>query len=128
VVDETGGVVGAVTIADVAEELIGDVLDENEAPDQSIQQEPGGALIVRGETPIHELERVLDLDLALDGVRASTVAGLIIEQLGRIPQAKERVGMTKNLEAEILDATERRVRVMRLRKLDSGEKSGENQT
>ena len=59
VVDETGGVVGAVTIADVAEELIGDVLDETESPEQLVIAEADGTFTVRGDAPIHEVERIL---------------------------------------------------------------------
>jgi putative hemolysin len=116
VVDETGGVVGVVTITDVAEELIGEMLDEYEAPDQFVRLISEGVFAVRGEAPIHEVERELSVTLGEDDTRSATIAGLIIEQLGHIPKKGEHVALSPEIEAEITDATERRVRALVLRR------------
>jgi putative hemolysin len=117
VVDETGGVLGVVTTADVTDELIGELLDEHDAPERLIVREEDGTFLVRGEAPIHEVERALDTSLSTDDVRASTVAGLVIEELGRIPEVGEHIVLGSEIDAEIVEASERRVRALRLRRI-----------
>lgn len=115
VVDETGGVAGAVSITDVAEELTGEFFDESEVPIAYVQRESEDVFLVRGESPIHEVERALGEELANDSTRASTIAGLIIELLGRIPRVGETVSLTRCIVADVTDASDRRVRMLRLR-------------
>lgn len=118
VVDETGGVVGGVTLADVAEELMGEVLDEDKKqPEQLIVPDENDTYLVRGDAPIHEVERVLDTSLEEEGSRAATVAGLLIEKLGKIPLAGERTRLGEELDVEVVDASERRVKMLRVRRL-----------
>ena len=115
VVDETGGVVGVITIGDVSEELLGEVLDEHETPDQFVRKEGDGLFSVRGDAPIHEVERALSLTLADDDTRSVTIAGLVIERLGHIPKRGEQVALTGELEVEVTDASERRIRSLMVR-------------
>jgi putative hemolysin len=115
VIDETGGVVGVITMGDVSEELIGEVLDEHEAPDQFVRKEGEGLFSVRGDAPIHEVERALSLTLADDDTRSVTIAGLVIERLGHIPKRGEQVALTGELDVEVADASERRIRSLTVR-------------
>ena len=58
-------------------------------------------------------------ELSDAAVRAATVAGLIIEQLGRIPHVGEHHPLGERFDAEIVDASERRIRFLRLRRAET---------
>jgi putative hemolysin len=64
---------------------------------------------------VHQLNRDLDLDLPT-GPEWSTVAGLVIAIAGRIPERNERITLPDGVVAEILDATVRGIRLIRLHK------------
>ncbi|MFN8446225.1 MAG: hemolysin family protein [Caldilineaceae bacterium] len=85
VIDEFGGTAGLVTLEDLAEELIGEILDEfdfEEMPPISVLEE--NKLLVRGDLLLDELEQHYDLVFTSD--EADTVAGLILHELGRTAQ------------------------------------------
>lgn len=83
VVDEYGEVMGMVTLEDILEEIVGQIADEYDLPEAEIAREPGGSYVVRGETPIRDLNRQHDWELPDD--EATTVAGLVIHEAQIIP-------------------------------------------
>lgn len=114
VVDEHGGVAGLLTLEDLVEELVGDILGEREQPEALVKREPDGSALVRGEAPIREVNRALDLDLP-EGDGYSTVAGLCIAIAGALPERGARLTTGDGTEIEVLDASPRVVRMVRLR-------------
>ncbi len=88
IADEYGGCAGLVTIEDVLEEIVGGIRDEfdKEAP---LFLERDGAWVVNGKLNLHDLERMLDIELL--EYDADTVGGLIFDKLERIPNAGESV-------------------------------------
>jgi putative hemolysin len=114
VVDEHGGVAGLLTLEDLVEELVGDILGEQEQPEALFQREPGGSALVRGDAPLREVNRALDLDLP-EGEGYSTVAGLCIVLAGAVPQRGARLRAPDGTELEVVDASPRVVRLVRLR-------------
>ncbi len=114
VVDENGSIVGLVTIEDVTEELVGDILAEHEQPFSSVHPEAEGSARVAGQTPIREINRSLGLEL--DEQRGSTtIAGLVVSQAERVPGTGDIIAIAPNVSAEVLEATPRQVRWVRLR-------------
>jgi putative hemolysin len=115
VVDERGATSGIVTLEDLVEELVGELVGENEpaAPDP-IRREPGGSAVIQGDVPVREVTRQLGVELP-EGEHWSTVAGLCLQLAGRIPAAGERFTTPGGAEIEIVDATARHVRAVRLR-------------
>jgi CBS domain containing-hemolysin-like protein len=90
VVDEYGGPAGVVTLEDVVEELVGDIADEYDAPDEDHPvEETDGVWLVPAGWRVDEIERVTGLELP-DG-DYDTVAGLVLERLEHIPAAGESV-------------------------------------
>jgi putative hemolysin len=85
VVDEHGAAAGIITVEDLLEELVGEIYDETDRDVVGVSREPDGSLVMPGRFPVHDLEDV--------GVRGmpegpyATVAGLVLDALGRVPEA-----------------------------------------
>lgn len=87
VVDEYGVLQGLVTLEDILEEIVGDIADESDTPEQTglhITQTPTGAYRVSGDTTIRDLNRHFKWDLS--DADAATLAGFLMYKIERIPQ------------------------------------------
>jgi CBS domain containing-hemolysin-like protein len=80
-------VIGYLTMEDVLEVLVGDIQDEHRKTERGILTYQPGKLLVRGDTPLFKIERLLGVDL--DHLEAETLAGLIYESLKRMPNEEE---------------------------------------
>jgi putative hemolysin len=115
VIDEHGGMSGIVTIEDLVEELVGEIFSEHARPvPQNVATEPDGSLIAAGTTPVRELNRMLDVKLPEDG-DWTTIAGLCLSLAGRVPVVGQSFEVEGPIVLEILDASPRRVRKVRIR-------------
>ncbi|KAF0219169.1 MAG: hypothetical protein FD174_2255 [Geobacteraceae bacterium] len=91
VVDEYGGLSGLVTTEDLLEELVGEIEDEHDIGEpRRVQRLADGSLIVDALISINDLEDLLGIKLAED-IPYDTLAGLILDQLGRFPEKGERL-------------------------------------
>lgn len=84
VVDEHGAAEGIVTMEDLVEELVGEIYDETDRDVLSVRRQAGGAMVVPGRFPIHDLP---DIGVALPDGPFTTVAGMVLSELQRIPDA-----------------------------------------
>ncbi|HLN14078.1 MAG TPA: hemolysin family protein, partial [bacterium] len=91
VLDEYGGTEGLVTMEDILEEIVGEIQDEHDLEEKPIQIVDDHTAVVNGRTHIHEVNEALDLSLPDDTVDVDTVAGLIYQHLGRVPQQGETI-------------------------------------
>ena len=82
-----GKVIGYLTMEDVLEALVGDIQDEHRKAERGILAYQPGKLLVRGDTPLAKVERLLGVDL--DHIEAETLAGLVYETLKRMPEEEE---------------------------------------
>ncbi|MCG4452733.1 MULTISPECIES: hemolysin family protein [unclassified Pseudomonas] len=82
-----GKVIGYLTMEDVLEALVGDIQDEHHKTERGILAYQPGKLLVRGDTPLFKVERLLGVNL--DHIEAETLAGLIYETLKRMPEEEE---------------------------------------
>ena len=88
VVDEYGGTAGIITVEDLLEELVGEIYDEFDPDFRGVKRRPDGSMVLPGSFPVHDLP---DLGVSLPEGSYATVAGLILERLGRIPSAGDVV-------------------------------------
>ncbi len=85
VVDEHGSTAGIITVEDLVEELVGEIYDETDRDVLSVRRQDDGSVLLPGQFPLHDLP-----DIGLPPVERgpyTTVAGLILDRLGRIPDA-----------------------------------------
>lgn len=84
VVDEFGGIDGIVTAEDLVEELVGEIYDETDRDIRTADRASDGSITVPGRFPIHDL---VDLGISVPDGEFRTVAGLVIERLGRVARS-----------------------------------------
>lgn len=85
VVDEFGEVMGLVTLEDILEEIVGDIRDEHDLAVQGVRPQPDGSVLIDGAVPVRDLNRVMAWNLPDE--EATTIAGLVIHEVGAIPEA-----------------------------------------
>ena len=115
VLDEQGTTLGLVTIEDLVEELVGEILSEDDPTPTGVLPTPEGLWVMSGDTPLHVIERALDIELPKGDY--ATIAGLCLQLAGRIPEAGARFRVDDLIELEIVEATPRRVRRVRIHPL-----------
>lgn len=113
VVDEQGGTAGIVTIEDLLEELVGEIFSERAKAAPEILKDPDGSARITGQVPVREINRALGFELPEDG-DFTTIAGLALGLAGRIPSVGELLKTANGYLLEILDATPRRIRLIRI--------------
>lgn len=115
VVDEAGGIEGIVTLEDLVEELVGDIFSEHdpELP-EAIRREPDGSVVISASVPVRDINRELDLALPEDG-EWTTLAGLCLALAGKIPMVGEELVTDGGTVLQIVDASPRRVRTVRVK-------------
>jgi putative hemolysin len=89
VVDEYGGTAGLVTLEDVIEELLGEIVDEFDIEDPMIERLPDGDVRVNARMPLDEVNDLLRARLPEGDW--DTVGGLLLSELGHVPTDGERV-------------------------------------
>jgi CBS domain containing-hemolysin-like protein len=90
VVDEYGRVVGIVTIEDIIEEVVGEIVDETDPLAGEIRKLPGGEWLVRGHVAVSDLDDH-GVHLPVDSDAYNSVGGFVFAQLGRLPRRGDTV-------------------------------------
>ncbi|WP_449063445.1 hemolysin family protein [Planomonospora algeriensis] len=103
VIDEYGGLAGVVTVEDLAEELVGELVDENDPEPAGVVAGGDGTWDVPGTLRLDEVERATGLSLPeSDGY--DTIAGLVLSVLGRMAEPGDAVPVTLTMEGDPLEA------------------------
>ncbi len=111
VINEFGGVAGMVTIEDLVEEIIGEIRDEDEAKVSKIIEEGPRSYVMHGTTELARLEELTGRKF--NNLNCSTVAGLIMAYLGRVPAPGEDFEL-EGLRIRILDSDRKRAYWIRI--------------
>ncbi len=84
VIDEYSSFVGIVTVEDILEEIVGDIMDEYDKEEPEIQNLSDGVFVVDAQMWVEDINERIEIDLPVDE-SYETVGGLIIDRLGHIP-------------------------------------------
>lgn len=114
VLDEYGGVSGLVTIEDVLEEIVGEIVDEyDEEAVEEIKRLDEQTCEVLGRVHVDEINEEMGLDLPDDG-DFDTIGGFVFSELGRVPTAGESLDWRDEARITVLEATGRRIERLRI--------------
>ncbi len=123
VIDEFGTTEGLITMEDMVEEIVGEILEGGE--EEPIEYVEGGA-IVQGEVNIHEVNEALEIDLP-EGEEFETVAGFIFNRAGRLVEAGEQIEYD-GIRITVEEVENTRIKQARLEEFETAGADGDDTT
>jgi len=117
VTDEYSGTCGVITMEDVLEEIVGEIWDETDEIEVDIVEETDGRLIMDGDTPIGDFLEHLNIREDDFDYASQTAGGFCIEYFGDFPKEEDRFSF-REYEITILEASDRRVEKIEIKKMD----------
>ncbi|MDT8435476.1 MAG: hemolysin family protein [Gemmatimonadota bacterium] len=114
VVDEHGGTDGIITLEDVLEELVGEIADELDVPEESIARVGRHEILVDGGTDLKEVNHFFNTRFPV--LEHRTVNGFLLDAFGRVPGDGERLD-TGDVRLEVVEASETQVLCVRITRL-----------
>jgi putative hemolysin len=120
VVDEHGGVAGIITIEDLIEEIVGEIEDEFDTSEPTIERDELGQALVDARIEVDAFNAAFNATITGEGYE--TLGGFLYSQLGKIPSSGDMV-IANGLQLEVLTTVGRRikkVRVFQVRETEGG--------
>ena len=114
--DGYGGTLGIVTMEDILEELVGEIWDEHDEVVEDIRCEDDNRWVVSGAADLYRLLDKLDIDE--DEVESASITGWVMEQIDKVPEAGDSF-VTEGWRVTVIGTEERRIKEIRVEKLDS---------
>ncbi len=125
VTDEYGGTAGIITIEDILEEIVGEIMDEHDTDEVRLQVAEDGSVLVDARLEAEKLEAHLGTSLPPGDFES--VGGFIIHLLGRIPKVNEKIPFN-DLEIVIKKADRRKIEKVLVRKRRPSDSQGEGKS
>jgi len=122
VADEFGGTDGLVTLEDILEELVGEIVDETDPASEPIVRVSRTEAIVEGSTELREINYAMNV--SLPHLEHRSLNGFLLERLGQVPAPGEEVTVS-GVEIEIVEASETQILHARLRRMPAAGGEGE---
>jgi putative hemolysin len=118
VIDEHGLVAGLATVEDLVEEIVGESGRDDRQPAPDVVREPDGGLVMRGSMGIEDVEELLGVQFGEKAAdeTVTTIAGLLSHVSGRVPAPGDKIDLD-DYRFEVLEANQRKVLRLRIRKL-----------
>ena len=110
VVDEYGGTAGIVTIEDLLEEIVGEIQDEYDAEEPTVEEVAEDQFLFDARVPLDEVNKLLGVELPADG--GDTLGGYIYSELGKVPAVGDTVEHD-GIRIEVLSVAGRRIKQVR---------------
>lgn len=123
VVDEFGGTDGLVTLEDVLEELVGEIVDETDREEEDLQQVGHDEWFADGGVDLREVNEAFQVELPQDEYRS--LNGFILDELGYVPEAGETLARS-GVVMDVVEASETQVLRVRIRReaVEQGDGAG----
>ena len=118
VVNEFGEVMGLVTTEDLLEEVVGEILDETDVPEELIKRIGKNKVLVNGRTEVRKINEFLDV--GLDEEDQNTISGLIQQKLGHIPSVGEELHVNGCM-LTVRGADEKSIKSVQIHKMEGVE-------
>ena len=115
VMDEHGGISGLVTVTDLIEEIVGELVDEFDQPDPSFYKINDNNLIVDAKVSISDLNEEIGSSIQINGY--DTIGGLVYKELGKMPSVGDRVNF-EGLEIVVQSTIGRRIGKLRIKAIN----------
>ena len=113
VVDEYGQTTGIVTMEDILEEIVGNIMDEYDVEEQYIVRDSDGSYIMDGYTQLDDIEDMLDISFADED--SDTLSGFIISRMEHLPEDNEQFEVWySGYRFSVLEVDNKRVKKVRV--------------
>ena len=127
VMDEYGQTLGLVTMEDILEEIVGNIMDEYDSEDNHIKEKSDGEYIIEGITKIETVEECLNIDLG--ETEFETLNGYIISKIERIPKKNEKLEIQVNgYNFKIINVEKNVIKSVLVTKIHTTEENDETET
>ena len=123
VVDEYGQTSGIVTMEDILEEIVGNIMDEYDEDEELIKELSDGSFIMKGMTPLSDIEDILNIKFDEEELENfDTINGLMISRLDRIPEDNEKFDIIMHgYEFKALHVSNKMINTIKVTKLQEDE-------
>lgn len=127
IIDEYGQTAGIITMEDILEEIVGNIMDEYDEDENNIIHASENTYIIKGITPLEEIED--ELDISFDEEDYDTLNGYLINLLERIPSEDEHIVMgTDQCWFEVMEIQGKMITLVKLTVLKKDEEASDDES